>query len=160
MKWKIDKEKDLEKVVEKVFQIIEKKINKKKKATIIALYGDLGSGKTTFTKYLAKFLGIKDLITSPTFVIQKNFNILEEFEIKKRIFKKLIHIDAYRINSAEELIKLGWLENILQTENLIVVEWPEKILEILPEEIIKLHFNFINETTREVLIEEINNLND
>ncbi len=160
MKWKIDKERDLEKVVEKVFEIIEKKINKEKKATVIALYGDLGSGKTTFTKYLAKFLGIKDLITSPTFVIQKSFSILKGFGSKKEIFKKLIHIDAYRIESAEELIKLNWIENISQAENLIVVEWPEKILEILPKEIIPLHFNFINETTREVSIEEIDNFDD
>ena len=91
-------------------------------ATIIPLSGDLGAGKTTFVKSIAQHLDIKEEVTSPTFVIQK------EYEIPGHsLFKKLIHIDAYRLESKSELEYLKWIDNINTPENLIFIEWPEQV---------------------------------
>ncbi len=116
------------------------------KAVIIGLYGDLGSGKTTFTQCVAKILGINDDITSPTFVIEKRYNIDNDK------FKQLIHIDAYRLESSKEAKAIGWNEIIADPYNIIFVEWPERILDVLPENHIKINFKFVSENEREVEI--------
>ena len=100
------------------------------RAKIVGLYGELGSGKTTFMKYFAEALGVKDTIQSPTFVIEKIY------ELNNQKFKHLIHIDAYRLESAQELEKLGWREIISDPTNLICIEWPERVAEIMLEHII------------------------
>lgn len=95
------------------------------KATVVFLSGDLGSGKTTATKAMAKVLGIEEDITSPTFVI------LKRYEIDSRVldgkFSNLIHIDAYRLKSYEELVKIKFEEYLADEKNLILIEWPEMV---------------------------------
>jgi len=146
MKYLIKNEKDLEKLAEDILSLVaEKKYNH---ATVLALQGDLGAGKTTFTKSLARILGITESVTSPTFVIQKTFSIAEAFS--KNIFAQLIHIDSYRLDLSAELSHLGWHDLLNQKENLIVVEWPERITDILPTQYILLKFSHVDETTREV----------
>jgi tRNA threonylcarbamoyladenosine biosynthesis protein TsaE len=104
------------------------------KATVVGLYGDLGAGKTTFMKYFAKHFGVEEEVQSPTFIIMRIFEIPKsKMEGENLKFNKLIHIDAYRLESGEELLKLGWNELISHPNNLICVEWPEKVSEILPE---------------------------
>jgi tRNA threonylcarbamoyladenosine biosynthesis protein TsaE len=101
-------------------------------ATIVCLSGELGAGKTTFMKYLAEYFGIKDTIQSPTFVIMKKYriqNLVSGFEF-------LIHIDAYRLEDPSEMLKLGWQEMISDPKNLICIEWPEKIENIIPPHIV------------------------
>jgi len=161
MKYLIKTEKDLEKLAEDILILAtEKKYNH---ATVLALRGELGAGKTTFTKNLAKILGITESITSPTFVIQKTFSInAENFKnlatenkalaeaFSKNIFTQLIHIDSYRLDLSAELAHLGWHDLLNQKENLIVVEWPERIADILPAQHILLKFVHVDETTREV----------
>ncbi len=115
-------------------------------ASIVGLYGDLGSGKTTFTKSIAKFLGIKEDITSPTFVIEKIYNI------EHPNFKRMIHIDAYRLEDPKELLALEWEHIAKDPHNLILIEWPEKVREILPENHLKVFFKFISENEREIEI--------
>lgn len=109
----------------------------KNKAIILALQGNLGSGKTTFTQGLAKFLKIKGRITSPTFVILKRF-------------KNFYHFDCYRLNKPEEVLELGWREIISNPKNIIVIEWPEKIKKFLPKQTIYLKFKFLNESQRKI----------
>jgi tRNA threonylcarbamoyladenosine biosynthesis protein TsaE len=116
------------------------------KACVVGLYGDLGSGKTTFTKAVAKILGAKGNITSPTFVIEKIYPILHPF------FTKLVHIDAYRLESAEELRKLSWDEVLTNPKNLVLIEWPENVASILPENHMKINFKFVSENEREIEI--------
>lgn len=111
-------------------------------AVILGLYGNLGSGKTTFTQCLGKELGIEETMTSPTFVIQKIY------ETKHNHFKRLIHIDAYRLNSAKELQVLNFEELVDNKNNLIVIEWPENVKEILPDNHIKIYCDFVDENTR------------
>jgi len=146
MKYLIKNERDLEKLAEEILILATEK--RYHHATVLALQGELGAGKTTFTKSLARILGITESVTSPTFVIQKIFAITEAFS--KNIFAQLIHIDSYRLDLSAELAHLGWHDLLNQKENLIVVEWPERITDILPAQHILLKFAHVDETTREV----------
>lgn len=116
-------------------------------AVVLALHGNLGAGKTAFTKSLAKALGIVEVVNSPTFVIMKMF------DISNISFKKLIHIDAYRIESDRELEVLGWRDLINDPHNLIVIEWPEKISNLIPKSAIRINFEFVDEATRRIIVE-------
>lgn len=92
-------------------------------ATIVFLLGDLGAGKTTLTQEIAKEFGIKEKVNSPTFVVMKIY----EIKNKKYKFKKLIHIDAYRLEEKDSLDFLRLTELLSDKENILLVEWPEKI---------------------------------
>lgn len=111
-------------------------------ATIVGLYGNLGSGKTTFTQSIARELGIKETVTSPTFVIEKIY------DTNHILFNRLIHIDAYRLESGRELQVLNFEQEVANENNLILIEWPENVKEILPENHIKVYFEFVDENTR------------
>lgn len=115
-----------------------KEIKNRKTAVVLCLQGDLGSGKTTFLQGFAKGLGIKEKITSPTFVIYKKF-------------KNFYHFDCYRINKSEEILELGFKEIISNPENIVAIEWPEKIKKTLEKDIIEIDFKFINGKTREII---------
>ncbi len=104
--------------------------------TVLALQGDLGAGKTHFTKGLAQALNIQENITSPTFVLLKEYLVKNN----QHNIKKLIHIDCYRLSNPEELLALGWQELINNAENLIVIEWADKIKSILPPQTRWLNF--------------------
>jgi tRNA threonylcarbamoyladenosine biosynthesis protein TsaE len=103
--------------------------------TILALVGNLGSGKTQFTKGLAEFYQIKNPITSPTFVVMKQYNISQKVkkEKEKSSLRKLIHIDAYRLSSSEELMALGLKDLIEDKNNIVIIEWADRIKSILPK---------------------------
>lgn len=116
-----------------------------KGAEVVLLYGDLGSGKTAFVQGVAKYLGIKDKIISPTFVIEKIYKLP-----RKHNFKHLIHIDAYRLDSPSEMLALGWDDIVASSDNIIFVEWPEKINEILPPGAKKISFTFLDEERRKI----------
>jgi tRNA threonylcarbamoyladenosine biosynthesis protein TsaE len=103
-------------------------------ARVLALYGDLGAGKTAFTKILAKELGIIEEVTSPTFVVMKRY------DIEKGPWRSLIHIDAYRLESEEELRVLGFQEWLLDPNALIVIEWADKVESSLPADTLRLRF--------------------
>lgn len=103
-------------------------------ATVITLSGDLGAGKTTFSQGVGLALGVRDTMTSPTFVIE---NI---YALSNQKWTRLIHIDAYRMKSAYELETIGWQEIAADPSNLILLEWPERVHELLPSDAIGLHF--------------------
>lgn len=118
-------------------------------AHVFALSGDLGSGKTAFTKEFGALLGIpKEEITSPTFVIEKIYNIKHPF------LKHLIHIDAYRLESSDELTHLGWDDLLSDKQNIILIEWPEKVSSIIPPYAQYIDFRFIDEHTREMALRQ------
>lgn len=116
----------------------------KNSAYIVGLYGELGSGKTTFVKGVAKAFDIKNTVTSPTFVIEKIY------KLENKNFDHLIHIDAYRLKNGAELEHLGWNKIAQDPKNIIFIEWPENIADILPKDMEQLNFMFINENTREI----------
>ena len=117
-----------------------------KQALIIALEGDLGSGKTTFIQGLAKGLKIKESVLSPTFLILKQFPIF----LKK--FQDFYHIDAYRLKNSKELLELGFTDLLNNPENIIVIEWADKIKKILPKHIMKIKFFNLGKNQRKILI--------
>lgn len=128
--------------------ILAKISNKKSdKATILLLEGDLGSGKTTFTQALAQELGVKNQLTSPTFVLMKKYSTREA---SAKWVKNLIHIDAYRLNSGQDLVNLGWAELVANPDNLIVLEWPERVADLWRGTELKIKFKFVDENTREI----------
>lgn len=116
------------------------------KATVVALQGDLGAGKTAFSQAVGKIVGVTENMHSPTFVIMK------VYEIDFKGFKNLIHIDAYRLEKDSELLHLGWEEIISEPENLVLIEWPENVPGTIPGWAKKINFKFVDESTREILI--------
>lgn len=117
------------------------------KAIVVAFSGDLGSGKTTMTQEIAKHLKIKEKIISPTFVIMKSYNINSVSEYYP-YFKKLIHIDAYRLEAHEELLKIGWSELEDDKNNLIIIEWPERVSKSLSVKPLNVVFKHVDEENR------------
>ncbi|MFH1759034.1 MAG: tRNA (adenosine(37)-N6)-threonylcarbamoyltransferase complex ATPase subunit type 1 TsaE [Patescibacteria group bacterium] len=99
---------------------------------VYALVGDLGSGKTTFTQAFLRVLGARGRITSPTFVLIKNYETARKHENKKTR-KQLFHIDAYRINKASELVELGFKEILNDKNNIILIEWADKVKKLIPK---------------------------
>ncbi len=113
-------------------------------ATLIALSGDLGAGKTTLTQEIARQLGVKENVISPTFVIMKKYEVVDD------TFKYLVHIDAYRLEKDEELIKLGWKEILEDKNNLVIIEWPENVIGCIPDKVCKVRLSHQDEGTRTV----------
>lgn len=121
------------------------KNNPQKRAIIIGLSGELGGGKTTFSQGLAKGLGIKERILSPTFVLIKKYKLTHKF-------KNFYHIDCYRVEKPKELLSLGFKEIISEPKNIIIIEWVEKIRKILPRKITLIQFNFIDKNKRKITV--------
>lgn len=116
------------------------------KATVLALVGNLGAGKTTLTQYISRELGIKEAVTSPTFVIEKIYELRNQDP-----FDKLIHIDAYRLENSKELENLGWNDITNDKNNIIIVEWAENVKDILPENTKTLNLSVIDDESREII---------
>ncbi len=114
-------------------------------ATVVGLSGELGSGKTAFVKGVARALGVKHTVTSPTFVLEKIYNLPP-----RKAFSKLVHIDAYRLEHKKELNSLNWNEIIQDPEALVLIEWPECVKGALPRGAQKISFKFIDDTTRKI----------
>lgn len=98
-------------------------------ATIVALSGELGAGKTTFVQAVARACGVQEPVQSPTFVIMQMYDIADS----GTGFARLIHIDAYRLNNAHDIEILGWKELAADPRNLICIEWPEQVAGVVPE---------------------------
>jgi len=96
-----------------------------KSATVLALQGDLGAGKTTFLQGFAKGLGIEEVVNSPTFIVMKRFKI---YDLR---FKNFYHFDLYRLENEKDADFLNFQEIMKDPKNIIAIEWPEKISKIL-----------------------------
>src|SRR4051812_11428104 len=129
-------------IVREVLKTLRAK--KGESATVVALSGDLGAGKTTLTQAIARELGIRETVISPTFVIMKIY------ELEKEAWKHLVHIDAYRLESSRELERLGWAEIIADPENLVLIEWPEKVPEAIPETAYRISLEHSSEEERTI----------
>jgi len=127
---------------------MSQKILKSKDAVVISLKGDLGSGKTTFVQGLAIGLEIKDKILSPTFVLMKKYKI-------PNTKKQFYHVDCYRIKKAPDLSALNLEKLFLNPQNIIAIEWAERIEKILPKNTIIFEFKLINEKQRKIITEYI-----
>jgi tRNA threonylcarbamoyladenosine biosynthesis protein TsaE len=116
-------------------------------ATVLALSGELGAGKTAFTQALAATLGFSGAVQSPTFVIMKKHALPAGSP-----WHTLAHIDAYRLGSAEDLPAIGWGELVVDPGNLVVVEWPERVAAAIPAEAFPIAFAHESPTVRLVTL--------
>jgi len=135
MKEKIKNEKELFKIAEKVKKLILNGFR------VFLLIGDLGSGKTTFVKKMAKILGIKEKITSPTFILWQEY----PFKLKRKKFT-FHHLDLYRLKDFKELIKLGFKQKLEDKNSVFFIEWGEKIeknLKKMNMRFKKIIFNYV-----------------
>ena len=110
----------------------------------IALHGDLGAGKTTFTSALCSYLKIEEIASSPTFSLINEYHYKDEDGNLKTIY----HSDWYRIKDEEEAINAGIEDMLDQKDALCIIEWPEKAPGLLPENMLHIHFKFEDEQTR------------
>ena len=137
----------------------KKFVNNLKSGAILALYGNLGSGKTTFVQGFAKGLGIKQKIISPTFIIIRKYNIPKSSILLAPQslgdvgnLKSFYHIDLYRIENEKDVKDLGLEEILNDKSNIVAIEWPEKIEKILPNKRINLYFEYLKDDSRRIEI--------
>ena len=154
------------KETEKIAERFLSKLKLSNKATVVGLYGDLGAGKTAFVQAVGRILGIKRKVNSPTYVIMKNYEISQKKASKDfrsralasscpqenflalSFYNKLIHIDTYRLKNEKELLHLGWEEIIESPENLIFIEWPERVIKAMPKKHHKIEISHTKEGHR------------
>jgi len=111
----------------------------KNRAVAVGLRGDLGGGKTTFLQGFAKGLGLKGRVLSPTFIIMRRQG-------------NFYHIDAYRLRKTQELLSLGFKEIVSVPKNVIVIEWADRVCQIMPKNTIWIDFKFISKNERKITI--------
>ncbi|QQS60395.1 tRNA (adenosine(37)-N6)-threonylcarbamoyltransferase complex ATPase subunit type 1 TsaE [Candidatus Falkowbacteria bacterium] len=131
-----------EKATQKIAFDFAKKL---KGGETIGLIGDLGAGKTAFVKGLAKGLGIKKAITSPTFVVMK------VYPVKHTTIKHLVHVDAYRVRTATSLTAIGLEDYIKSNDSVVVIEWANLAKGFLPKKKILIFFKHITSAQREII---------
>lgn len=107
---------------------------------ILALYGNLGAGKTTFVQGLAKGLGIEKRIISPTFVIIRSYDV------------PFYHVDLYRLENESQIENTGLLEILKKPNAIIAIEWPEKMGSLLPKKRLDVRFEYLEEEKRKITI--------
>jgi len=112
--------------LEETQEIAKKFVASLKGGEVIGLIGDLGAGKTTFVQFLASSLGIKEKVNSPTFVLMK------VYQTSNTQIKTLVHVDAYRLSHSEELKNIGLEEYFNQPDSIVVIEWADRVVDILP----------------------------
>lgn len=115
-----------------------------KPGTVVALTGELGTGKTIFTKGIAKALGVKEYeyVNSPSFVIVKEYQ-------SKRM--PLYHFDLYRLKEARDLETVGY-EEYFYSKGISVVEWADRAMDILPDKCVYVRFRHLGENKREIML--------
>jgi tRNA threonylcarbamoyladenosine biosynthesis protein TsaE len=123
---------------------------------IFCLSGDLGSGKTTFTQGMLKGLKVKGHYTSPTFVVLKHYKVKSQKSKVKSSSKNskvnnIFHIDCYRVNN-KDILNLGWREIIADPQNIVIIEWAERIRKIIPPKALWIKFIWKDENKREIVI--------
>jgi tRNA threonylcarbamoyladenosine biosynthesis protein TsaE len=137
------KHEDLGTLAKKVVDILSSSMNVQ--AKVVLLEGDLGAGKTTFTKVLANELGIdSDVVHSPTFILKKSY------DAEHSLFKKLVHIDAYRFTHPQESKVLRLEDDLKDPQTVVVVEWPSKMNYLKSD--VEIIFKVVDDDTREVTL--------
>jgi len=140
--------------IDEYCKISEKILNQKKEINVphvIALVGDLGSGKTTFAKSIAKVLGVTQEIISPTFIIHREYSTSD-------IKKTLHHLDLYRLDHEFEIDEVG-IKELIKGQNIIVIEWADKfrkyidsLAKINNAKITWIEIEYVDEETRRIIL--------
>ncbi len=133
-------EKDLSKAVE----LLLNRLGGSKK---ILLTGELGAGKTTFTQAFCRRLKVREAVTSPTFALVNEYSY-KDHENRERLVH---HLDLYRLKSLEEALEIG-IEEYLYDDDYCLIEWPEIIEALLPEDIVQVKIETLADTSRKIII--------
>lgn len=136
----IRNESELGSVVEKAIRKLQE-APRENNASVLALSGELGAGKTTFVKEFAKQLGVEEEVTSPTFVIMKLYTLSEDAP-----YACLAHIDAYRIAHEDEMRVLHFDELLARNDTVVCIEWAENIQSLLPKHAVHMRIEIEKET--------------
>lgn len=115
------------------------KSNSRKRAFVVGLEGELGSGKTTFLQGFARGLGIRGRVLSPTFIIIRRL-------------KNFYHIDCYRIQKSKELLALGFKKIIDNPKNIVAIEWSDRVRKILPKNTVMVEFKSVSKQVRKIRV--------
>ncbi len=118
------------------------KSSSRKRAFVVGLGGELGSGKTTFLQGFASGLGIRGRVLSPTFIIIRRL-------------KNFYHIDCYRIQRPKELLDLGFKKIVDNPQNIIAIEWADRVKKILPKNTVMVKFKPVNKQVRKIRIKHL-----
>jgi tRNA threonylcarbamoyladenosine biosynthesis protein TsaE len=121
--------------------------SKLKEGTVLCLFGDLGSGKTTFTSGIVNYFLPEKRVLSPTFIIVRHYKVSNH-----DVIKNIYHMDLYRMEKEQDLEHLEIYDYFAKPENLIIIEWPEKLEKRLPGNKIDYFFSVLDETSREVKV--------
>ncbi|HXB10342.1 MAG TPA: tRNA (adenosine(37)-N6)-threonylcarbamoyltransferase complex ATPase subunit type 1 TsaE [Bacteroidia bacterium] len=138
MSWIVDKEIELESIAQQILA----KCNSQR---VFTFSGNLGSGKTTFIKYLCKVLGVKEQVTSPTFAL------VNEYLCANKL--KIYHFDFYRIKNIQEAYDMGY-EEYFYSGNYCFIEWPELIKELVPKDSVNISIE-VDDGKREIKLNTI-----
>ena len=112
----------------------------------VLLFGELGAGKTTFVQAIAKALGIKDRILSPTFILHRSY------QVQKLDIKYLNHIDLYRIEDPQEIQMLGIAEFLEEPRSITLIEWAQRLKKFKLKNGYKIYFKYLEDDKREITI--------
>jgi len=161
---KIDKVKRMKKITASAKQtrdLAKKLASSLKGGEVICLFGQLGTGKTIFVKGLAQGLGIRKIVTSPTFVLMKIYPVGSVGSVGSPAsyisykIKYLCHVDAYRLAKGQELLNLGINDWLGKEQVVTVIEWADRVREILPKKRINIKMDFGKEENKRII--NINN---
>lgn len=117
-------------------------------AHLICLWGDLGSGKTTFIQGIARGVGVSRRIVSPTFVIMRRYEIL-------KTPRNLYHFDLYRLHTKDDVESIGFFDALEESDALLCVEWPERLGKRLPNNRIDIYFSTLNNGSHEITMKKV-----
>ena len=131
--------------IEETYNFARNFLGEIKPPCVITLRGDLGAGKTAFTKALAQAMGIKSVVTSPTFTLMNEYD--------EGIYP-LYHFDMYRIEHPEDVYELGFYDYFNSSDAIIVCEWPDVIDNILPKKGYNITIEKLGENSRKFIIKE------
>lgn len=139
---------------EETKKLAEQVAAKVRGGTVLALYGDLGAGKTTFSRFFSQALGSESRVQSPTFVIARKYQVSPpKTEIGS--IDKINHLDLYRIKTEAELNDLDLSQFFDDAHAVTIVEWPNIAEHLLPQNSIKIRFKYIDENSRNIYVENI-----
>jgi len=140
-----ESEKETKKIAEEFAKLLRPK---KKGALVLALSGELGAGKTRFAQGLARGLGISKRVTSPTFVISKEYRLRS----KKTPFHFFYHIDFYRLSTKDDLVGVDFEDILAKSDALVAVEWADRIKSAIPKDAIWITLERAGEEARKIII--------
>lgn len=132
--------------LENIQQVAGEVLNQFSQSSVIAVHGAMGAGKTSFIHAICDNKNVKDVVGSPTFSIINEY-VFEDNGIEKKIF----HIDLYRIKDKKEAVRAG-VEDCFYSGELCFIEWPEKATGLLPDHVLHIYIDIINEQTRRLRI--------